>query len=156
MMTWFRKPPIILSCLVNSTWTKNNTAFMLNYQDSVIYLVQPLASLVAPMVKNPPAVQETWLRSLVWEDPLEEGTATHSRILGLENFMDSRAWRATVHAVTRVWHNWATKHSIMLKDTDFLSRWQQEPDFLPILFFFFLSFFFCVYLISYVTRQSEG
>jgi len=33
------------------------------------------------MVKNPPAVQETWVRSLGWEDPLEEGMATHSNIL---------------------------------------------------------------------------
>ena len=33
------------------------------------------------MVKNLPAVQETWLRSLGWEDPLERGMATHSSIL---------------------------------------------------------------------------
>ena len=31
------------------------------------------------MVKNPPAVQETWVQSLDWEDPLEKGTANHSR-----------------------------------------------------------------------------
>ena len=39
------------------------------------------ASLVAQMAKNPPAMQETWVRSLGWEDPLEEGMATHSSIL---------------------------------------------------------------------------
>ena len=39
------------------------------------------ASMVAQMVKNLPAVQETWVRSLGWEDPLEEGMATHSIIL---------------------------------------------------------------------------
>ena len=39
------------------------------------------ASLVAQMVKNPPAVQETWVRFLDWEDPLEKGMATHSSIL---------------------------------------------------------------------------
>ena len=38
-------------------------------------------SLVAQLVKNPPAVQETWVRSLGWEDPLEKGKATHSSIL---------------------------------------------------------------------------
>ena len=38
------------------------------------------ASLVAQMVKNPPAMQETWVRSLNWEDPLEKGVATHSSI----------------------------------------------------------------------------
>ena len=36
---------------------------------------------VAQLVKNPPAMQETWVRSLGWEDPLEKGKATHSSIL---------------------------------------------------------------------------
>ena len=39
------------------------------------------ASLVAQMVKNRPAMQETWVRSLGWEDPLEKAMATHSSIL---------------------------------------------------------------------------
>ena len=39
------------------------------------------ASLVAQMVKNPPAMWETWVPSLGWEDPLEKGKATHSWIL---------------------------------------------------------------------------
>ena len=39
------------------------------------------ASLVAQLVKNLPAVQETWVRSLGWEDPLGKGKATHSSIL---------------------------------------------------------------------------
>ena len=39
------------------------------------------ASLVAQLVKNPPTMQETWVRSLSWEDPLEKGKATHSSIL---------------------------------------------------------------------------
>ena len=38
-------------------------------------------SLVAQLVKNPPAVQETWVRSLGWEDPLEKGKAAHSSTL---------------------------------------------------------------------------
>ena len=37
-------------------------------------------SLVAQLVKNPPAMQETWVQSLGWEDPLQKGTATHSSI----------------------------------------------------------------------------
>ena len=41
----------------------------------------PWASLVAQMVKNPPTMRETWVRSLGWEDPLEKETATHSCIL---------------------------------------------------------------------------
>ena len=39
------------------------------------------ASLVAQLVKNPPAMWETWVRSLGWEDTLKKGKATHSRIL---------------------------------------------------------------------------
>ena len=38
------------------------------------------ASLVAQLVKNPPAMRETWVRSLGWEDPLEKGKAMHSSI----------------------------------------------------------------------------
>ena len=40
-------------------------------------------SLVAQTVKNPPAIQETWIQSLGWEDPLEKGRATHCSILAL-------------------------------------------------------------------------
>ena len=41
----------------------------------------PLKAKTAQLVKNPPAVWETWVRSLGWEDPLEKGKATHSSIL---------------------------------------------------------------------------
>ena len=53
------------------------------------------------MVKNPPAIQETCVRSLGWEDPLEEGMATQSRILAWRIPMDRGAWQATVHGVTK-------------------------------------------------------
>ena len=46
------------------------------------------ASLVAQMVKNPPAIRETWVRSLGWEDPLEEGMGIHSSILAWRIPMD--------------------------------------------------------------------
>ena len=39
------------------------------------------ASLVAQLLKNPPTMRETWVRSLGWEDPPEKGKATHSSIL---------------------------------------------------------------------------
>jgi len=45
-------------------------------------------------VKNPPAVQETWAQSLGWEDPLEEGMATHSSILAWRIPMDRVTWQA--------------------------------------------------------------
>ena len=54
-------------------------------------------SLVTQLVKNPPAMQEIWVQSLGWEDPLEKGKATHSSIL---------AWRipwTIVHRITKSW-----------------------------------------------------
>ena len=51
------------------------------------------------MIKDPPAMRETWARSLGWEDPLEKGKATHSSILVWRILMDSGAWWATVHGV---------------------------------------------------------
>ena len=59
------------------------------------------ASLVARKVKNSPAMWETWVQSLGWEDPLEEGMATRSSILAWRIPMDRGAWRATVHGVTK-------------------------------------------------------
>ena len=59
------------------------------------------ASLVLQMVKNSPAMQETWVRSLGWEDPLEKGMATHSSILAWRIPMDRGAWWATVHRVAK-------------------------------------------------------
>ena len=55
------------------------------------------------MVKDPPAMQETWVQSLGWEDPLEEGMATHFSILAWRIPMDRGAWWATVHGVTNSW-----------------------------------------------------
>ena len=64
------------------------------------YLLLFWASLVAQLIKNPPAMRETWVLSLGWEDPLEKGKSTHSSIL---------AWRiprpfpmdCRVHGVTK-------------------------------------------------------
>ena len=59
------------------------------------------ASLVAQTVKNLLTMQETWVRSLGWEDPLEEGMATHSSILAWRIPMDRGAWQSTVHGVAK-------------------------------------------------------
>ena len=55
---------------------------------------------MAQMVKNLPAMRETWFQSLGWEDPLEEGMATHSSILAWRIPVDRGAWQAAVHGVT--------------------------------------------------------
>ena len=56
---------------------------------------------MAQTVKYLPAVQETWVWSLGWEDPLEKGIATHSSILAWRIPMDRGAWQATVHGVAK-------------------------------------------------------
>ena len=59
------------------------------------------ATLVAQLVKNPPAMWETWVQSLGWEDSLEKGIATHSGILARRIPMDRGTMWATVHWVTK-------------------------------------------------------
>ena len=56
-------------------------------------------SLIAQLVKNPRAMQETWVRSLGWEDPLEEGMAIHCNILVWRILMGRGAWWATGHGL---------------------------------------------------------
>ena len=63
------------------------------------------------MVKNPPAMWETWVQFLGWEDPLQEGMATHSSILAWRISMDRGAWQAAVH--------WGCKESDQLSDFHF-------------------------------------
>ena len=59
------------------------------------------ASLVAQLVTNLPAVEETWVQSLAWEDPVEKGKATHSSILAWRI-----PWTVTVPAVTKSQADW--------------------------------------------------
>ena len=50
-----------------------------------------------------PATCATWVRSLGWEDPLEEGMAAHSSILARRIPVDRGVWKATVHGVIKSW-----------------------------------------------------
>jgi len=63
------------------------------------------ASLVAQLVKNLPAMRETWVLSQGWKIPLEEVNATHSSILAWRIRMDRGAWQATLLGVTKS-HTW--------------------------------------------------
>ena len=69
-----------------STYNAGNPSLMSELErsagDGIVYPLQcSWASLVAQLVNNPLVMQETWVRSLDWEDPLEKGKATHSSIL---------------------------------------------------------------------------
>ena len=73
-----------------------------------------VAFLGVQLVKNTPAMWETWSWSQGWEDPLEEGMATHSCILawrrgGQRSLVGYSPWGR------RVRHDWATKHTLMHK-----------------------------------------
>ena len=63
------------------------------------------ASLVAQLVKNLPAVHETWVRFLGWEDPLEKEVATHSSILAWKISWTLEPARLQSKGSQRVWHN---------------------------------------------------
>ena len=69
---------------------------------------------MAQLVKNPPAMWETWVQSLGWEDPLEKGKATHSSIL---------AWRIpwTIYIVHGVAKSWT-----QLSDFHFTSSFHED------------------------------
>jgi len=63
------------------------------------------------MVKNPSTMWETWIRSLGWEDPPEEGTATHSSILAWRISWTEQPGTLQSVGLQRVKHNRATKHT---------------------------------------------
>ena len=63
------------------------------------------AALVAQMVKNLPAMQETWVRYLIWEDSLEKGLATHSSILAWEIPWREKPGGLQSMGLQRVGHN---------------------------------------------------
>ena len=60
---------------------------------------------MAQLVKNPPAMRETWARSLGWEDPLEKGKATHSNILAWRIPWTEEPGRAQSMGSQRVGHD---------------------------------------------------
>ena len=83
---------------------------------SISYLVVIfLASLVAQRIKRLPAMQETRVRSLGWEDPLEKEMATHSSILAWSIPWTEETGRLQSTGLQRVGHNWATSHSYFSK-----------------------------------------
>ena len=71
------------------------------------------------MVKNLPAMWETWVQSLVWEDPLEEGMASHSSILAWRILWTEEPGGLQSLGLQRVRHSWVTKNTHNL--------WREKP-----------------------------
>ena len=59
----------------------NAVCYLSSLQQFRVFQIESGASLIAQTVKNLPAMWDPWVRSLGWEDPLEEGMGTHSNIL---------------------------------------------------------------------------
>ena len=95
--------------LSGSQWHRGETAFCNKAARNKLLLLKSTdtrptlcrASLVAHLVKSLPTMQETWVLSLGWENPLEKGMATHCSILAWEILMDRGAWWAIVYGVAK-------------------------------------------------------
>ena len=82
-----------------------------------------MASLVAQSVRSPPAIQETWIQSLGWKDPLEEGKTTHFSSLGWRipwteepGGLQSMGLQNRTRLTNKAQHNsWPNRYHIMLK-----------------------------------------
>ena len=92
------------------------------------------------MIKNLPAMQETWAQSLGWEDPLEKGMNTHSSILAWRIPTDRGAWRAQVHGdslkesdtterLSTAQHSWfTTSHSFQIYNIETRHFYRLQSD----------------------------
>ena len=83
------------------------------------------ASLVAQMVKNLPAMLETWVQSLGWEDPMEKEMAAHSSILAWKIPRTEEPGRLQSMGLQRVGHDWTTNTHTFLKKQQNID-WRQH------------------------------
>ena len=93
-----------------------------DWSDLAAAAVSYLGFLVAQLVKNPPAMQDTLFQFLGWEDPLEEGQATHSSLLGLPWWL--RWWRICLQCGRLPFDSWVRK-------IPWRRAWQPTRIFLP-------------------------
>ena len=103
-------PPHSIYALYYLSCYRTTAKGIFTFESMLITISAPTCSFpcdfLLGLVKNPPAMWETWVQSLTWEDPLQKGTATHSSIL---------AWR--IHGLyspsgRRVSHDWVTFTSL--------------------------------------------
>ena len=95
-----------------------------------------LDTLVAQRLKHPPGMQETWVRSLGGEDPLEKENGNPLQYSCLENPMEGGSWQATVHGVTKSWTRLSDFTFTSLLDTtrkaQFVEESSKKLDFIKI------------------------
>ena len=101
----------LLQPIVLDTFTFHIVRIYYHVQKLAYNIFLEGASLVAQLVKNPPEMWETWVCSLDWDDPLEEGMATHSSILAWRIPWAEESGGLQSMESHRVGHDWVTKHS---------------------------------------------
>ena len=126
--------PLQCSCLENpkdggALWAAvygvaQNWTWLKRLSSSSSSSTQSRASLVAQMVKNLLAIQETWVWSLGGEDPLEKEMATHSSILAWRILWTEEPGGLQSIGSQRVWYDWMTN---TLGSWNLLSQWSDEP-----------------------------
>ena len=84
---------VIMSIISCASWPS-----VCLWKNMYSYPLSIMSSLVTQLVRNPSAMQETWVQSLGWEDPLEKGKGYPFQYVGLENSMD-----CIVHGVAKTW-----------------------------------------------------
>ena len=112
----------LLQPIVLDTFTLHIVRIYYHVQKLAYNIFLEGASLVAQLVKNPPEMWETWVWSLDWDDPLEEGMATHSSILAWRIPWAEESGGLQSMESHRVGHDWVTKHSTA-QHSIFLENW---------------------------------
>ena len=112
---WVRNKPLLCFTLrfgqlflLGASWTYPDWYRRISQHLWSQFEDQLLVSLVAQMVKNLPAMHETWVQSLAWEDPLEKGMATHSSILPWRIPWTEEPGGLQSMGSQRVGHDWTT------------------------------------------------
>ena len=85
-------------------------------QCTSLFIITLISLVVAQTAKHLPTMQETWVRSLGWEDPLEKEMANHSRALAWRTPWTEEPGRLQSMRLQRVGHGWATSLSLSLSE----------------------------------------
>ena len=97
---------------------------------------------MAQMVKNLPAMQETWVQFLGWKDLLEKEMATHSSILAWRIPLDRGTWQAAVHGVVHL--------ALFVMENCFIPTFCKNSVFADTIFFLFFIFFIFYIVVDFV------
>ena len=93
--------PFLLFCWLHGKLILPRLKLTSGPENIIVDFILAMAGFLAQVVKNPPAMWDTWVQSLGWEDPMEESMAIHANILAWRIPMERGAWQATVHGAAK-------------------------------------------------------